>query len=54
MRADNFTFHFSAGKSFCSKAEKSLAIVAYSQDPQAVKKHAISSKWFIENEIVLL
>jgi DNA helicase-2/ATP-dependent DNA helicase PcrA len=38
----------------CSRAEKSLAIVAYSQDPQAVKKHAIASKWFNENEIVLV
>ena len=38
----------------CSRAEKSLVIVAYSQDPQAVKKHAIESKWFNANEIVLV
>ena len=38
----------------CSRAEKSLAIVAYSQDPQAVKKHAIESKWFNVNEIFLV
>ncbi|WP_369434147.1 hypothetical protein [Psychromonas sp. MME1] len=38
----------------CSRAEKSLAIVAYSQDPQAVKKHAIASKWFIDDEVILL
>jgi len=38
----------------CSRAEKSLAIVAYSQDPQAVKHHAVTSTWFNENEIVLL
>ena len=38
----------------CSRAEKSLAIVAYSQDPQAVKEHAIASKWFIDDEIILL
>jgi len=38
----------------CSRAEKSLAIVAYSQDPQAVKSHALASKWFNEDEISLL
>lgn len=38
----------------CSRAEKSLAIVAYSQDPQAVKNHAVASKWFNGDEIVLL
>ena len=38
----------------CSRAEKSLAIVAYSQDPQAVKNHAVSSSWFKDDEVVLL
>jgi len=38
----------------CSRAKKSLAIVAYSQNPQAVKDHAIASSWFNDNEIVLL
>jgi DNA helicase-2/ATP-dependent DNA helicase PcrA len=38
----------------CSRAEKSLAIVAYSEDPLAVKKHAIVSTWFNDDEIVLL
>ncbi|MBL4909358.1 MAG: ATP-dependent helicase [Alteromonadaceae bacterium] len=38
----------------CSRAEKSLAVVAYTQDQQAVNKHAIDSGWFSDNEIILL
>ena len=38
----------------CSRAEKSLAVVAYTQDQQAVKKHAIDSGWFSDDEIILL
>jgi len=38
----------------CSRAEKSLAVVAYTKVPQAVKKHAIDSGWFSDNEIILL
>ena len=38
----------------CSRAEKSLAIIAYSQDPQAIKQHALKSGWFNENEIILI
>jgi len=38
----------------CSRAEKSLAVVAYSQAPEVVKKTAIDSKWFQENEVVLM
>ncbi len=38
----------------CSRAEKSLAIVAYSQNPLAVKSRVIEAKWFNEDEIVLI
>lgn len=35
----------------CSRAEKSLAIVAYSANPSMVMKHVLSEGWFEENEI---
>lgn len=38
----------------CSRAEKSLAIVAYTESPQAVKKFALSEGWFEENEICVM
>lgn len=38
----------------CSRAKKSLAIVAYSQDPRAVESHAITSSWFNKDEIIFL
>jgi DNA helicase-2/ATP-dependent DNA helicase PcrA len=38
----------------CSRAEKSLAVVAYTTDPETVKKKAIESQWFTENEVVFL
>ena len=38
----------------CSRAEKSLAIVAYTENPQAVKAHAIRSGWFNEDEMVMM
>lgn len=38
----------------CSRAEKSLAVVAYSQDPLAVKNRAIDAEWFDEDEIILI
>lgn len=37
----------------CSRAEKSLAIVAYTNNPEAVKANAIQS-WFKDNEVVML
>ncbi len=37
----------------CSRAESSLAIVAYSKEPDKVKNHAISQGWFTEDEIIL-
>jgi DNA helicase-2/ATP-dependent DNA helicase PcrA len=38
----------------CSRAEQSLAVVAYSDDPIGVKQKAINSKWFNESEIISL
>lgn len=35
----------------CSRAEKSLAIVAYSDDPQKLRSHVIEQKWFSPSEI---
>ncbi len=37
----------------CSRAEESLAIVAYTKDPESVKNFAISQEWFTEDEILL-
>lgn len=37
----------------CSRAEKSLAIVAYTDFPEIVKKNAIDYGWFNENEITI-
>ncbi|QZT37182.1 AAA family ATPase [Halosquirtibacter xylanolyticus] len=36
----------------CSRAEKSLAIVAYTKNPDKVVKYAISQNWFVEDEII--
>ncbi len=36
----------------CSRAEKSLAIVAYTKDPKAVKQFVISQNWFVEDEVI--
>jgi DNA helicase II / ATP-dependent DNA helicase PcrA len=38
----------------CSRAEKSLAIVAYSKNPSSVKKYATLEGWFSEDEIIEL
>jgi len=37
----------------CSRAEQSLAVVAYTKNPGAVKKYATQS-WFKEDEVVML
>ena len=37
----------------CSRAEKSLAIVAYTENPDKVKKFVLSKDWFKEDEIIL-
>lgn len=36
----------------CSRAQSSLAIVAYTADPSRAKSHALSAGWFREEEIV--
>jgi DNA helicase-2/ATP-dependent DNA helicase PcrA len=38
----------------CSRAEESLALVAYSADPQAVCRNVISSGWFGADEVELV
>lgn len=38
----------------CSRAEWSLAIVAYTDAPQQMKTHILNQKWFAEEEIVVL
>ncbi|MFN4275045.1 MAG: UvrD-helicase domain-containing protein [Ferrovibrio sp.] len=38
----------------CSRAESSLAIVAYANDPAGVKANAIAEGWFDESEIELI
>jgi len=35
----------------CSRAEKSLAIVAYTSDPKTVRQHVIKNGWFDDAEI---
>lgn len=37
----------------CSRAKKSLALVAYTSNPAAVKQYCIENDWFEEKEIVL-
>jgi DNA helicase-2/ATP-dependent DNA helicase PcrA len=38
----------------CTRAEDSLAIVAYTEDKETVMNTAISNGWFLENEIEIL
>ncbi len=38
----------------CTRAQKSLAVIAYTMNPEAVKKTALENSWFLENEIILL
>lgn len=37
----------------CTRAQKSLAIVAYSANPEAVRRTALENNWFTDNEIFL-
>lgn len=37
----------------CSRAQKSLALVAYSDSPEAVQAYLIKNEWFTDGEIVL-
>lgn len=38
----------------CSRAEKSLAVVAYSQNPQQVRQSAIDYGWLDEGEVIMM
>ena len=38
----------------CSRASESLAVVAYTSDPQAVRAFAIGNAWFADEEIAML
>lgn len=38
----------------CSRTEESLAVVAYTENPEAVKCTALESGWFNEDEIVIV
>ncbi|HIF9237311.1 TPA: UvrD-helicase domain-containing protein, partial [Photobacterium damselae] len=38
----------------CSRAEKSLAVVAYTKDPKAVKRKSLESGWFAQDEIEMM
>lgn len=38
----------------CTRAQKSLAVIAYTQDCEKVKSTALKNKWFMENEIQML
>lgn len=38
----------------CSRAMKSLAVVAYTADPAKVRAHVVNEGWFDESEVVLL
>jgi DNA helicase II / ATP-dependent DNA helicase PcrA len=35
----------------CNRAEKSVALVAYTDNPQSVKDHVVANGWFSEDEI---
>lgn len=38
----------------CSRAQKSLAVVAYTKNPQSVKQQALKNSWFAEKEIICI
>ncbi len=37
----------------CSRAEKSLAIVAYTKAPEIVQSHVLSEGWFAKDEVII-
>lgn len=37
----------------CTRAEESLALIAYTKDPQTVKRHAMLNGWFSDEEITI-
>lgn len=38
----------------CSRAKNSLALVAYAQDPNRVRRFLLEAGWFGEEEVVLI
>lgn len=38
----------------CSRAEDSLALIAYTEAPEAVKKHLLDEGWFKEDEVEII
>lgn len=38
----------------CSRAEESLAIVAYTKEPQKIRNYVFEQGWFDENEIIYI
>ena len=36
----------------CSRAQQSLAIIVYTNDPEKIAHHVVKSGWFERNEIV--
>lgn len=38
----------------CSRTERSLALVAYTAEPRALRAHVVQANWFDENEIRML
>ncbi len=38
----------------CTRAQNSLAVVAYTEDVDSVKSTALSNNWFSEDEIIIL
>jgi DNA helicase-2/ATP-dependent DNA helicase PcrA len=38
----------------CSRAEESLALIAYTANPETVRKHVLDEGWFKKDEIVLI
>lgn len=38
----------------CSRAERSLALVVYAQDPEAVRNEVVRKEWFTPEEVILI
>lgn len=38
----------------CTRAERSLALVAYSNDPNLLRQNLINKRWFNEEEVIIL
>ena len=38
----------------CTRAEKSLALVAYSKNPRLLRQNVINKGWFTDDEVAIL